>query len=227
MNNKTWWVVGVIAVVVIGGLVYWGMGSGGGVSSGTSTSTNQNQQANGTSLKNLLASGKSESCTFSNDTDQEKSNGIVYIAGGKMRGDFQVYPKVGTQSVIASHMILMDNTSYVWTDQSNQGFKVSVDMATGMSNTNSQNQSVNLDEQMNYNCSSWSSDQSKFALPTTVKFTDATSMTGGSTGGVKPTGGALTQQCQACMNISDATARKQCQLAMHCTVTTPGTVQTQ
>ena len=41
------------------------------------------------SLKSLLTMGKTAKCTFSNKTESANVDGTVYVANGKMRGDFK------------------------------------------------------------------------------------------------------------------------------------------
>src|SRR5262245_57043103 len=57
------------------------------------------------SLRQLVALGTPQKCTFSSDYDGGRSEGTVYIANGMMRGDYT--SKVDSSGTdISSHMIL-------------------------------------------------------------------------------------------------------------------------
>lgn len=128
-------------------------------------------QANGdVSLKDLLASGGSQKCTFSNSA----SSGTFYVGGGKSRGDFA---STSAGQSVKGHMIMDGKTSYVWMDGQAQGFKTSVDANSSASTSGSTaSQSVDANKKMNYSCSPWSVDSSMFSLPASVKFMDMASM---------------------------------------------------
>jgi len=84
------------------------------------TSTTTQPETALSSLKDLISKGIAQSCTYSTD----KSQGTIYMSGGKMRGDIDAM--VGSVST-KSHIIIMDNFSYLWTDGRSAGFKMSYD----------------------------------------------------------------------------------------------------
>lgn len=118
-----------------------------------------------TTLKALLALGIAQKCTF----DQ----GTVYMDGGKVRGDF-------TTSAGVSHMISMNNTSYIWMDGQTTGFKTTFNPnATAAPSTETATSApatpqggVDVNQQANYNCGAWTADGSLFVLPKGVTFQD-------------------------------------------------------
>lgn len=117
-----------------------------------------------TTLKALLALGVAQKCTF----DQ----GTVYMSGGKVRGDF-------TTTAGASHMISMNNTSYIWMDGQTSGFKMAFDVnatpAPGGQTPTTQSQTsggIDMNQQANYNCAAWTADATLFNLPKGVTFQD-------------------------------------------------------
>ena len=119
------------------------------------------------SLKDILGLGTAEKCTY----DQ----GTVYVAGGKVRGDFSV-PENGVTTT--SHMISMSNTSYIWTDSQKTGIKMAYNpnATPSASATSTSSAGVDMNKPMNYSCGAWAEDDSLFALPKGVTFQDVSSV---------------------------------------------------
>jgi uncharacterized membrane protein len=168
-------------------------------------------------LKDLFSSSKSQKCTFSDNNSG--SSGVVYMSGGKMRGDFT--SKTDGQSV-ESHMIVENQTSYVWTDASTQGVKMSYEKVTQLTSATASAQAggssmpISMDQKVSYQCESWVADPTLLTLPTTVKFNDFSSLIPQ----IKAsTSGAAVMDpksaCGACDQLSD-TQRDQCRKALSC-----------
>lgn len=130
---------------------------------------NANTDAKG-SLRSMLAVGRSQKCTYTNTAGGATSSGTFYIsADGSMRGDFTVQTSAGSQT---SSMIVKNGTSYVWSGT--QGSKMSA--TTNGTDTFNINTGFDLDSQFGYNCENWSKDESKFTVPSSVKFVDIDAM---------------------------------------------------
>lgn len=156
------------------------------------------------SLKDLLASGNSQKCTY----DQ----GVVYITNGKVRGDFDVST---SENVTKSHMIVDGKTSYVWTDGSKTGIKMSFDTASATPSSGTEEKGgIDPVKPMNYVCNAWIVDSSMFTLPTGVNFTDVSSLISPS---VAPSGtnNSVDSKCSYCDALS-GDAKAQCLSAMNC-----------
>lgn len=153
------------------------------------------------SIKNLFSSGKNVTCTVT--YPDNGGGGTMYIADKKMRGDFSTKDSSGKQ--IESHMILDGDTSYSW--MGTQGVKMKIDSTVKASPAaGTTQQGTDLDKQQDMNCSSWSVDNSKFALPGDVKFTDMTGfLQQTQTQTQTQTGGT-----SACNAITDPTAKAAC-----------------
>lgn len=127
-----------------------------------------------TTLKELISMSGSHQCEFS---DLESgSAGEVYLAEGKMRGDFS--SKVNGDTV-NSHMINDGNNIYIWMDNQATGFKTSLQVMEEMSKEEGMtgvNQTVDLNKQVEYKCQERSVDGAKFAVPTEIKFQDIGAM---------------------------------------------------
>lgn len=216
MNKSTALALGAIIIIVgIGAYAIYG---------GKSPA----EVAKGTTLASLLKSGTNQKCTFAYSDANSESNGTVYFANGKMRGDFENVVKAAGGKSMMSHMINDGAYSYMWSSEAPQGVKMqNVDGAPATQNES--NQSVDWNQSYDYKCGSWSPDQALFALPSGITFMDLGGMMGGgmmngggSTGGVKPTGAAETLQCSQCNQIPDETAKAQCRKALGCKEPTPG-----
>ena len=167
MQNKTiLYGVGALVVVALGVGAFMMMGKG---ASGPLSQTPQTQN---TTLKNLFAMGGSNKCTFTSGTQNSQSEGTVYIAGGQMRGDFT---SVAAGKTVMSHMVVKENTSYMWSDAMPQGIKMSFEAMATQSDANPQS-TVNPEAQAEYSCSAWSADASMFTLPSGTTFQDMSSM---------------------------------------------------
>lgn len=126
-------------------------------------------------LKGLLGMGQSQTCTYS--VGEGLGTGTVYISGGKM----SMETMVGTgSSSITSHMVMDGKTSYSWMDGQKTGYKM--DFEAMQANTvkgdvnNSGQANIDVDKQFSFQCSNWTPDSSKFALPAGVEFTDMAKM---------------------------------------------------
>jgi hypothetical protein len=172
-------------------------------------------------LKDLFASSKNQKCTFSDSSSG--SSGTVYITGNKMRGDFS--STVHGQTVI-SHMIVDNQISYVWSDASTQGVKLSYEKieqlttATASAQSSGSKMPISLDQKVSYQCEAWISDPAVLSLPSTVKFIDFSSLipqikASGSASGAA-TIDSKSAACQACDQLTGAT-RDQCRKALSCT----------
>jgi hypothetical protein len=177
MNNKI--AIAIVAIVIIAGGAFLFTRNKADDSSTVDSNTEVTAEADSEasietgSIESLLAAGKSQICTFSSNEQDAETSGIVYVSGGKMRGDFAIDAK-GTMTF--SHMIYDGTMSYVWSDGSNAGFKMALD-ADAQSSTSSRG--IDPKKNYEYRCEKWSADNSKFELPTGIKFSEIpTTMTG-------------------------------------------------
>ena len=207
MNTKA--LIGLVALIIIGVGAYMIWGRSGGYGPTSIVPVGGGSQ----SIQQLVALGKPITCTFSTTTASGSQQGTIYISDGKVAGDFTA--DATGAGTINAHMIVRDNTSYVWTSASTQGFKSTVTA----SSTSGQSQGLDYSAQMNYECQSWIADSSKFNLPTTISFSSSASFAppdqgAGATGAGTGTQGTAAQ-CAACNNLSGA-QKAQCLAALSC-----------
>lgn len=210
MNKVAIWIV--VAIVVLGG--------GYAVTqkkSSSPTGEQKNEERKGPdrqSLKGLLASGRPQRCTFSRTDETSSVDGVAYIAGGKVRGDFTI---TTSGKAISSHMVLEGQTMHSWTDDPPMGFKMMV--SGDAPAAQGQRAPVDADQLLDYRCEGWSVDQSKFGLPSGIQFKNFGAVTAPPAGaGSASASGAVNakaMQCAACDQVPEA-ARAQCRAALQC-----------
>jgi hypothetical protein len=144
----------------------------------TASSTTKIEVKNSGTLRALIAQNKNLVCTIKSDVTTGSSEGIVYLSGTDMRGDFVIKT---ASSTVSSHMLKVGSTMYAWTD-GGQGVKMDA-TASANSNANTKD-ALNLDQNVSYDCKDWTKDTSKFVVPTTVNFIDVNAMINAQ-GGVK------------------------------------------
>lgn len=192
--------IGVVAVVVLVVAGWWVFGKG--ASGGPAAAELSQQQSGG--IAQLMAQGNSE-CTVTSEMGGITSSGTMYVADGKVRGTFT---SSGAQTgTMDSNMIVRDGFVYVWSSAMPQGIKMAA-QASGATATDGQPNPY--DANYNYNCTSWSPDESQFALPSGITFTDFSAAAGASAGAA---GGPTCAQCDM---VPAGPSRDQCKVALKC-----------
>ncbi len=162
----------------------------------------QNQQSTRGSIKSLLGLGKNVTCDIT--FPDGNGNGTIFVVDKKMHGDFTT---TAGDKTIESHMISDGDYAYFWSGI--QGTKMKIDQtakATPIPAASAQQQGADLNKDVDYKCSSWSPDNSKFMPPADVKFIDLTqgmTQTTPQTGGTNP-------QSSYCNQITDPAAKAAC-----------------
>ncbi|MCA9344571.1 hypothetical protein KC946_01925 [Candidatus Saccharibacteria bacterium] len=181
MNKKMMVIAGIILAVVlvtVGVLVFntSDEDENASVTNSTSTDTSdttaQSSSIQESTLANLLANDKTITCTFSYSNEESNFNGTGYFANGEnMRVNYsgQVNGKDTNFSTIVT-----GGTSYFWNNETNKGFKSSVDPATlqPTNDSSSDNQGIDPDKNIKFDCSDWQVDTAMFSPPSNVDFTD-------------------------------------------------------
>ncbi len=137
----------------------------------TDVSASTTVSSNG-SLRSLLARGENSICTFNQTNGSSSARGTIYISGNMMRGDFVGSFNGGV--AMTSHMLRNGNEVYVWSGA--QGAQMNWGGMMAASNSTKVKSNVDLDQKVNYSCSSWTPDSTKFTLPTDVHFTNISNM---------------------------------------------------
>lgn len=220
MSQRTIIIAAVVGLFVLGGAGFVLFQNSQSKTATSQLQTNTNPQPNtetvsGTplekkSLKDLVMLGGDQTCTFQ-DTETGNS-GKVYMTGGKVRGDFSSSMEGTT---INSHMVSDNNTVHIWMDGNNTGFKTSLDK---VEQSSSNQNTVDINKQVDYQCSGWSPDNSMFELPSNVKFTDLGNLLPSSLPKITITGSQIqpnTATCDVCNNLT-GDSKAQCLVALKC-----------
>jgi hypothetical protein len=173
------------------------------------------QSSSGT-IAAIVAGGGSWTCNVSHAAANEKTQGTIFVGGGKMRGDFTSQTSRGP---IQSHMISDGTSMYVWSSARPQGIKMAVP-AAGKAPPQGNSQGSLYNKTVNYACSPWTVDEAEFALPQDVSFIDASAMMGGTkmpgAMGAPGMGAGAPNMCAMCDQAPQGPARDRCRAAMHC-----------
>lgn len=162
MQNKTLlYGLGAVALVVVAGAAMFMNGSFGGQSAAVN---NADYVPESTSMTELLASTDARTCKISTQAAGAATEGVLYVAGGNMRGDFTT---TSNGQKIKSHMIVSNDISYLWTDSSNQGFYIPFAAMSGEAGAAN---GINASAKMDYACAPWVPTENTFALPTNITF---------------------------------------------------------
>ncbi len=167
MNTK---IIGIIAAIVVVGAGVWYFTqnqNSGEVQNDSATTERESELAmETTSLKELMTRGRDIECSWNSTDANNQSSGTIYVTKDKGRANFTSTDEGQTRT---GHMIFMagsTNTSYVWMDGEDKGFKMSFE------NTTEANSSQGMDpnENYDYSCKSWNADSSFFEPPSNINF---------------------------------------------------------
>lgn len=133
---------------------------------------NTNPNTKKISFSSLISQGGSHMCTVNQNVGNIESKGTVYMMSGKLRGEFK--SSVGGMN-IETIFVVRDGYSYTWSSAlPNVGYKVAVlDSTTPNSTaTGVASYSFNAEQIGEYECKDWAPNETFFALPSGIKFTE-------------------------------------------------------
>jgi hypothetical protein len=172
----------------------------------TDTPATTTTEKKSSSLLDLLSLGKNQRCTFKTASEGSSTEGTVYIAEGKMRGDFKTTVDGKAQDM---SMIRDGDTSYIWGSSLPTGIKMTISLDELSSNQQT-GQVVNPSDKLDYSCIPWNTDASLFTPPSNIKFSELPSSILPTTGTKTGTQGSSSY----CDQITDAAAKAACQKAL-------------
>lgn len=164
--------VAVLVVAAIGGGAYYASQHADFDWGANATSTAPHGKG---SLRAVAALGQNVTCEF--ESEDGRSSGKVFVAGGKVRGDFET--EVEGKGDVESHLIQDGQYAYVWSDSmSGQGVKAKTSAAASAQLR--QAGALDWDAQVSYECDEWDADEDKFEVPSGTTFLDLGATLGGS-----------------------------------------------
>jgi hypothetical protein len=179
MSKKAWyWIAGIVIIVVVVIVVAT---SSGGQPAGSSAQapSDQNTVASGVrqSMHDLIASGATQTCTFSipaTTATSSSMSGTIYMASGSMKGDFVTTNSSGKTT--DSHMIIASSTVYLWADAMARGVKVPWALASSSTALLNKSGGVDIDQPASYSCTNAVPDPSEFIVPADTHFSDISAL---------------------------------------------------
>lgn len=163
------------------------------------------------SAEAMMKSGRNLKCSVSMQESGATQTGEVYFSQGKMRGDFKmVQPGEGA---FDAHVLQDGEWSYTWGGPMGgaQGTKIRAAEAGGGSGSG--RDAFDTSEEVDMDCTEWTSDPSKFRVPAGVDFMDLSGMAGAA-GAMGNSMAAM--QCQACDQVPEGPERQMCRQMMGC-----------
>lgn len=120
-------------------------------------------------MSNIIAFKESLSCAVESTGSTDKRTGLLYVANGKVRGDFSS-SAVDTKSTVS---LINDGTFlYVWEAGDKTGLKLIA--ASSVSGTAvAARGAIDPSAQISYACNPWTVDANVFKIPEEVTFTDS------------------------------------------------------
>jgi len=189
--------------------------------SGTQTTTTTTTQTNtfSGSLADLMAKKSPVNCQVSFDQNGTTQTQSMYFDGTNLRTDM-VITIAGQPNT--THLVIKDGWEYMWSDSAiagmtaNTGTKINFSQlqkpqTPAAAGTTPSNGGLDTQKTMNFSCTPWIADASKFDLPANIQFQDLTSLTQTVVPASGGTPGAPASACDMCKLIPAGDARTQCQ----------------
>lgn len=203
-KNKTLIIAVLVIVLLLGAGAYLKLSKSTTVAPQPSATQGQPKTAESITkgtIKSLFGLGKSSACTINFPNNQ--GQGTIYLANKMLRGDFTMTGANG--KTFLTHVIQSGDYMYLWTTETPQGMKFKIDLTKNANSTDGKSDQIfDYNKEVNYKCSDWGADNSKFTPPTDIKFLDMTSLTSPKAETTK------TQTGSPCDQISDPTAKAAC-----------------
>lgn len=159
-------------------------------------------------LQSLISSGKNVSCEI--NMPGQNGKGLTFVSGNKLRGDFTINSE--GQKEMVSHILSDGTYMYMWTDGVTSGTKFKIDPDTPKPSFSPGSQTTDLNSPVDLKCSPWSVDNSKFIIPTNIKFSDMSQVINNA---VKNQGSATPKVDKSiCDQIQDPQAKAACLKAL-------------
>jgi len=180
----------------------------------TTSNTTQEETLKG-NLLDLVKGGKNIKCIFSVNDASGQSSGITYVSEGKSRSDFSATSTTG--ETYESHSITEGDWIYTWTSLTDQGTKMQISQLPKSEETATTNKSVEtFSNNMDYKCTPWMADGTKFNIPTNITFLDFTEMMKNIQSQTDKLKEGLKGMCGTCEMAGDAVKIAECKKNLGC-----------
>ena len=175
----------------------------------------------------LLSQKRPMTCTFAfeDSKNSTQTSGRVYVADGAMRGDFETNMPTANPPVTKTHIIKVNNISYIWGMDGKNGYRMTVTdddidrlqryLPKAEQGTESATQSTDQQD-ASYDCQAWNVDASKFETPSDIVFTDMSTTLDKIPTRLENDAVPMTDACEACQMAPEGATRASCKKAMGC-----------
>lgn len=132
------------------------------------------------SINDLLKEGKPLECTWIQAKENGEIDGLIHVDGQRFRND--VTMDLGADSpmpTLESHVLSDGTWLYTWnSNQAGKGTKLEIAKLEKVEvEGDNKNESVNLEEKLEFICKNWSVDENVLTVPGDIEFTDDTAKT--------------------------------------------------
>lgn len=229
MNRNIFIIVGVV-IILAGGALYAGFKMTAERKQKAEAGALMNGQMNETisgTWTDLLSQKKPMTCTFAFEDSENsiQTSGRVYVADGAMRGDFETRSPVANPPVTKTHMIKVDNISYIWGMDGKNGYRMTVTdddidqlqsyLPKAAQSTESAAQPTDQQD-ASYDCRAWSVEPTMFEPPSNIVFVDMSLMMDQIPTRLENDSPVATDACEACQMAPDEATRASCKKAIGC-----------
>jgi predicted small lipoprotein YifL len=134
------------------------------------------------SIMELMEAGKPLTCAWQDKTDGGDMTGSIFVDGKRFRSDIVMAGKndEGQDALeVEMHNISDGQFVYIWNSMpGSKAMKMDLEKLkkTDTAATEEEKSSVDLEQELDLNCDSWSVDETVFNLPSDIEFTDQTDM---------------------------------------------------
>jgi hypothetical protein len=180
-------------------------------STNTQTEKPTNNSSTSDSILSLLSGGKTVNCSII--YPDSKGTGSIFVSDKKFASDFTTKDSSGKEST--SHMVSDGTFMYIWSQTMPSGIKVNLATAKSLTQNSAISKSFDVNQKVGLNCSPWLPDNSKFTVPTNIKFQDMSELLKQVQPQVTTAPQTGTQTgASPCDQITDSTAKAACAKAL-------------
>ena len=161
----------VILIVAVGGVFFlrYSKAPAQPQAANTQSAKTENNNSTTDSILSLLSGGKNVNCSIT--YPDNKGTGTVFVSDKKFAGEFTMKDANGKE--VTGHSISDGTYIYVWSSaMPTTGIKMKFADAKNTAQNAQANQGVDMNQKVGLKCSPWLPDNSKFTVPTNIKFQD-------------------------------------------------------
>ncbi len=162
------------------------------------------------SVFDITKLGKNVRCTFEYEDENGKSRGETFVSKNKSMSLYTMKPSEGED--INSYVLTDGEWAYMWSSASNQGTKINIaDIEKEQEEGDPDENYEKYKNPVDYKCSVWIPDESKFKVPENITFIELTDLLNQFKNGVD-----TKAVCGMCDTLENADEVKDCKDRLGC-----------